>query len=92
MKKLYHVNLDEEKVEEVKKWLTKRGQSFSGYVNVIIGEIFDTIVKIDEDKKNTVNQCVGLLNEAAEKLEDVKAGMQKKVENEKGQKRAKKIP
>ena len=92
MKKLYHVNLDEGKVEEVKKQLTKRGQSFSGYVNVIIGEIFDTIVKIDEDKKNTVNQCVGLLNEAAEKLEDVKEGMRKKVENEKGQKRAKKIP
>ena len=83
MKKLYHVNLDKEKVEEVQKWLKKNGQTFSGYVNVIIGEIYDTIQKIEENKDSTVKQCVEIFSNAAEKLDSVKKEMVSK-EKKKG--------
>ena len=38
MKKHYDVTLDEEKVNELKVWLAKNGQSLSGYLNTLIDE------------------------------------------------------
>ena len=44
MKKKYLLNLDEEKVEELKIWLEKRGiSSFSGYMNTLIDEQIEAI-------------------------------------------------
>ena len=43
MKKHYNVTLDEEKVDELKVWLAKNGQSLSGYLNSIIGETLQAL-------------------------------------------------
>ena len=36
MKKSYTITLDEEKVDEIRVWLEKKGLSFSGYLNSLI--------------------------------------------------------
>jgi len=38
MKKSYTITLDEEKVDEIRVWLEKKGLSFSGYLNSLIEE------------------------------------------------------
>jgi hypothetical protein len=44
MKKKYLISLDEEKVDELKAWLKKRGiSSFSGYLNTLIDEQLEAI-------------------------------------------------
>lgn len=43
MKKHYDVTLDEEKVDELKVWLAKNGQTFSGYLNTTIGETLQVL-------------------------------------------------
>ena len=44
MKKKYLLNLDEEKVDEIKAWLEKRGvSSFSSYMNTLIDEQIEAI-------------------------------------------------
>lgn len=45
MKKIYTVNLDEDKVDELKGWLEKNGQTFSGYLNILIGENLEALKK-----------------------------------------------
>jgi hypothetical protein len=43
MKKTYAISLDDEKVEEFKKWLEIRGLTFSGYINSMIDEQISAI-------------------------------------------------
>lgn len=43
MKKTYSMTLDEEKVDALKVWLDKNGQTFSGYINSIIGETLQAL-------------------------------------------------
>ena len=45
MKKLYTVNLDEDKVDELKEWLELNGQTFSGYLNILIAENLEALKK-----------------------------------------------
>ena len=78
MKRLYHVNLDEEKVAPVKEWLSKNGMSFSGYINVIVGEIYATIGKIETGKKTSIRQCAELFADTVEQLDEVKETMKDK--------------
>ena len=43
MKKTYSITLDEEKVDALKIWLDKNGQTFSGYLNIMIGETLQAL-------------------------------------------------
>ena len=43
MKKTYSMTLDEEKVDALKIWLDKNGQTFSGYINSMIGETLQAL-------------------------------------------------
>lgn len=43
MKKNFQLSLDEEKVEELKIWLSQRGLTFSGYMNTLIDEQLSAI-------------------------------------------------
>ena len=43
MKKVYAINLDEDKVDKIKTWLEKRGVSFSAYMNTLIDEQIEAI-------------------------------------------------
>ena len=42
-KKNYTICLDEDKVDEIKTWLDKRGVSFSAYINTLIDEQIEAI-------------------------------------------------
>jgi hypothetical protein len=72
MKKVYSINLDEEKVEEIKVWLDKRGLSFSSYLNSLIEEQLEAMkIYGDGNEKVTIMKfikmaakMVGNLNEA----------------------------
>lgn len=43
MKEKYTITLDKEKVDELKEWLAKNGQSLSGYLNTTIGETLQAL-------------------------------------------------
>jgi hypothetical protein len=45
MKEKYTITLDKEKVDALKPWLEKNGQTFSGYLNTTIEE---TLQALDE--------------------------------------------
>lgn len=77
-KKLYHVSLDPDKVQPVQEWLKKNGMTFSGYINVIIGEISETIRKLEEQKESTVRTCANLFADSVEALDKVKKEMKEK--------------
>jgi hypothetical protein len=47
MKKNYLLSLDQERVEELKRWLEPKGQTFSGYVNLLVSEQLDTVKKFN---------------------------------------------
>jgi len=76
MKKVYSINLDEDKVEEIRAWLEKKGLSFSGYMNSLIEEQLKamklygdmdspvTILKL----MKTFKKMVGNLNESKKSI------------------------
>lgn len=43
MKRQYTITLDEDKVDALKIWLDKNGQTFSGYLNTTIGETLQAL-------------------------------------------------
>ena len=43
MKRQYTITLDEDKVDALKIWLDKNGQTFSGYINSMIGETLQAL-------------------------------------------------
>ena len=53
MKKVYSITLDEDKVDALKIWLDKNGQTFSGYLNTTIGETLQALddFTINENEK-----------------------------------------
>ena len=76
MKKHYDVTLDEEKVDELKVWLAKNGQSLSGYLNSMIGE---TLQALDDFAPND-NQKISfftLLSMAGKMTKSLKRELKK---------------
>ena len=75
MKKVYSLNLDEDKVEEIKVWLEKHNLTFSGYMNSLLEEQLSAMVLYgDVGSKVTVlnlmkifKKMVGNLNESKKK-------------------------
>lgn len=53
MKRQYTITLDEDKVDALKVWLDKNGQTFSGYLNITIGETLQALddFTINENEK-----------------------------------------
>ena len=53
MKKTYTITLDEDKVDALKIWLHKNGQTFSGYLNIMIGETLQALddFVVDDNEK-----------------------------------------
>ena len=43
MKEKYTITLDKEKVDDLKVWFDKNGQTFSGYLNSMIGETLQAL-------------------------------------------------
>lgn len=50
MKKVYNVNLDKEPTERVKAHLESMGQTFSGFLNILINE-YDTEIQSEGKAK-----------------------------------------
>lgn len=75
MKKSYTITLDEDKVDEIKEWLDKKGLTFSAYLNSLIEEQLKAMKLYgDIDSPVTVlgvmkifKKMVGNLNEAKKK-------------------------
>lgn len=53
MKRQYTITLDEDKVDALKVWLDKNGQTFSGYLNSMIGETLQALddFVVDDNEK-----------------------------------------
>ena len=71
MKKRYDVSLNEEKVDELKKWLDKRGLTFSGYLSLLIDEQVEAVKLFAPDgnlKKVTVSKFGKLAFNMVKKL------------------------
>lgn len=70
MKTVYSISLDADKVNILKKWLDKRGLSFSGYLNSVIDEQIEAIELFDplEGKKVTTSNLLKMASEMALKL------------------------
>lgn len=60
MKKRYNLMLDEENVEQLKKWLAPKGINFSGYMNSLLTENMEAI-KILEGVEDLKDLNIGQL-------------------------------
>lgn len=75
MKKNYTISLDEERVDEIRVWLEKRGLSFSGYLNSLIEEQLGAMKLYGDDNEKVsfiklmkmASKMVGNLNESKKK-------------------------
>lgn len=72
MKKYYTVSLDEENVDELKVWLEKNGQTFSGYLNVLIGENLEVLRKFAPKGDKTRLSIFTLLGVAGKMTKELK--------------------
>ena len=73
MKKHYDVTLDDDKVEELKTWLKKRGvSSFSGYLNTLIDEQLEAIKLFAPDGDTSKVTTKTLLNMATKMVKELK--------------------
>lgn len=73
MKKVYSINLDEEKVDEIKLWLDKHGvSSFSGYLNILIDEQLEAIKLFAPDGDTSKVTTKTLLNMATKMVKELK--------------------
>jgi len=72
MKKIYTVNLDEEKVDEIKIWLDKRGVSFSGYLNTLIDEQIEAMKLFAPDGDTARVTQKSLLKMASKMVKELK--------------------
>ncbi|MDP3930686.1 MAG: hypothetical protein Q8R57_16825 [Bacteroidota bacterium] len=77
MKKIYTVNLDEDKVNELKVWLEKNGQTFSGYLNILIGENLEALKKYAPKGDKTRLSIFTLLGLASRMTADLKKELKK---------------
>lgn len=55
MKRPYTITLDEEKVDALKIWLDKNGQTFSGYLNSMIGETLQALDDFTPDENEKIS-------------------------------------
>lgn len=59
MKKVYAINLDEDKVALLKDWLGKKGLTFSGYLNSMIDEQVEAIEMVSSmDGRNVTSSTL----------------------------------
>jgi len=73
MKKVYSINLDEDKVEEIRKWLEPKGLSFSGYINSLIEEQLGAMELYGDGKeKVTVMKFIKLAAKMVKNLNESK--------------------
>ncbi len=75
MKKVYSINLDEEKVESLKVWLDQKGLSFSGYLNSVIDEQITAIELFSPSggkKKVSTVQLLQIAGRMVKKLNESK--------------------
>jgi hypothetical protein len=77
MKKNYTVSLDEEKVDELKPWLEKQGISFSGYLNILIGENLEALQKFAPKGDKTRLSIFTLLGVAGKMTKELKKEIKK---------------
>lgn len=70
MKTTYSITLDGDKVDRLKEWLSKRGLSFSGYINSMIDEQIEAIELFTplEGKKATTSNLLKMASQMALKL------------------------
>lgn len=70
MKTTYSITLDGDKVDRLKEWLSKRGLSFSGYINSMIDEQIEAIELYSplEGKKATTSNLLKMASQMALKL------------------------
>lgn len=73
MKTNYTICLDKEKVEQLKKWLEKRGiSSFSGYLNTLIDEQLEAIKLFAPNGDTSKVTAKTLLNMASKMAKELK--------------------
>lgn len=72
MKKTYTITLDEEKVDALKVWLEKNGQTFSGYLNTLIDENLQALAKFAPDGDNSKVSFLTLLSIAGKMTKELK--------------------
>lgn len=77
MKKYYTVSLDVENVEELKGWLEKNGQTFSGYLNVLISENLEALRKFAPKGDKTRLSIFTLLGIAGSMTKELKKELKK---------------
>ena len=77
MKRPYTITLDEEKVEALKPWLEKNGQTFSGYLNTTIGETLQALDDFAPDGDNSNVSFFKLLSMAGKMTKTLKREMKK---------------
>jgi hypothetical protein len=73
MKKVYSINLDEDKVEEIRKWLEPKGLSLSGYINSLVEEQLEAMKLYGDGKeKVTVMKFIKLAAKMVKNLNESK--------------------
>lgn len=77
MKKPYTVTLDEEKVDELKTWLDKNGQTFSGYLNMLIDENLEALQKFAPKGDKTRLTFFDLLRMSGKMSKELKKELKK---------------
>lgn len=77
MKKQYTITLDEDKVDELKPWLEKNGQTFSGYLNVVIGESLEALKMFAPKGDKTKLSIFTLLGMAGKMTKELKKEIKK---------------
>lgn len=76
MKKHYDITLDKEKVDALKIWLDKNGQTFSGYLNTTIGETLQALDDFVVDGNEKIS-FFKLLSMASKMTKTLKKEMKK---------------
>ncbi len=72
MKKVYAINLDEEKVNQIRAWLDKRGVSFSSYMNTLIDEQIEAMKLFAPDGDTARVTQKSLLKMASKMVKELK--------------------
>lgn len=77
MKKHYDITLEEEKVEALKVWLKKNGLTFSGYLEILIGENLEALERFAPKSKNARFTLFTLLGLAGQMTKELKKEIKK---------------
>lgn len=73
MKKPFLLTLNEDNVAELKIWLDKNGQTFSGYVDLLINENLDVLRRFTpKDKKTNIGifTLIGMAGKMHKELQE----------------------